>query len=783
MIKKIYTFSFVAFGALLMIANAARTQGLEESFKLKAELTSTGTVNLSWEQPSSFTVKYYLVYKSEYDTRLMIPIKFPTKVIDSTTTTGYVDPTAPKGYIAFLYLVRAFNAAGDSVSSNMAVVYSNPFVYRDRVTITSTPPLYATIDSLYTYQVKAVSDSPTAVLHYRLGDHPDSMTIDSTGLITWTPKLSGYREVEVIVTSSLGGKAAQEFVVRVARLDATISGTVTDTLGRPLAHVVVHLYRSAIPLMVMGSMLTPIVFFDYRAITDAAGNYSINHVDAGKYFVQAVPLNPNYLPEWYDNVQSFKDATPISVTADSNYTANFALKNRFYHLPKFVISGTVTDTTGVAISGAAVVFARAGFVFNNAKENLIDWMDGENFRDFFKDGIHDKGVDHRFGLDVLHSPYVSVAFTDNSGAYKDTLPEGHYVIFARASGYYKIFYNNEVNLLSADVLSLTSDTTDINFKLIPIPPVALGQISGSVVDSTSGAGVAARMIAFRDVWSYKDTLKMQVPRFYFTDSDTTGVYTFDNLPPGYYKILALPLGSYAPSFYSLTGSTVRWKQASAVQVNGNTVSGVNIYVMPISDSASGYASISGRVTSSNGSGVSGAVVYSTDANGNISGYGITDGNGSYTINGVAQGSFNVFTDAIGFTYDGSGYSSTTIYNSDGTATSGSANLSVTPENPLAVKTPTVQPTSYSLEQNYPNPFNPTTQIAFNLAQTERVNISVYNILGQRVATIVDADMSSGAHVVMWNGRSERGEVLPSGVYFYRLSTPNFSAVKKMVLLK
>ncbi len=93
------------------------------------------------------------------------------------------------------------------------------------------------------------------------------------------------------------------------------------------------------------------------------------------------------------------------------------------------------------------------------------------------------------------------------------------------------------------------------------------------------------------------------------------------------------------------------------------------------------------------------------------------------------------------------------------------------------------PVVFSLSQNYPNPFNPTTQIAFDIAQTERVNISIFNILGQRVATIIDGEMSAGSHVVTWNGQSQRGELLASGVYFYRLSTPSFTAVKKMLLLK
>jgi len=794
MLRKTYTICLLGLTGIILMAFPVRAQTAGGSFGLSAVLNG-GNVDLSWQQPSNFTVSYYLVYKAEVG--IVPPNSLPAQInwtqIDSTTDTNYVDTTAPAKDTAFAYIVKGFKPSVGVLSSNMAIVFVNPISYhKDHVTITSTPSLNATVDSLYTYQVTAVSDSPSAVLHYSLGQHPDSMTISSTGLITWTPKLGGYREIEVVVNSSLGGEARQDYTVRVARIDATISGLVTDTLSHALPHVMIHLYGTAMPLVIVGGGPLPVGFFGYQAETDSTGHYSITHLDGGKYFVQAVPLNPNYLPEWYNNVQNLKDATPIAVTKDSAYTANFTLKSRFYQLPKFTVSGNVTDTNGVAVKGALVVFTRTGFVFNEAKEDLNEWMSDENFRDFFEDAIHDKAVDHRFDLDDIHSPYVFGTYADSNGVYKDTLPEGDYIGIAEAKGYYRVFYNNESNLLSADILKLTGDTTGINFKLIPVPPVVLGQINGSVLDSTSSAGVPARMIAFRDVWDYRDTLKMHVAGAYFVDADTTGAYTFTNLPPGYYKILALPLGGYAPSFYSLTGPTVRWKEATAVQIDGNSVSGINIYVMPIPDSVSGYSSISGAVTSSGPSGsvtvssvtgVSGAIVYATDADGNVEGYGVTDGSGNYTITGLTQGTFNVFTDAFGYTSSGSASSSTT-YNSDGTATAGSASLSVTPESPLAVKTPSaVQPTSYSLEQNYPNPFNPTTQIAFNIAQTERVDISIFNILGQKVATVVDGEMGSGAHIVMWNGRNQNGELLPSGVYFYRLSTPNFTAVKKMLLLK
>lgn len=88
------------------------------------------------------------------------------------------------------------------------------------------------------------------------------------------------------------------------------------------------------------------------------------------------------------------------------------------------------------------------------------------------------------------------------------------------------------------------------------------------------------------------------------------------------------------------------------------------------------------------------------------------------------------------------------------------------------------PAAYELRQNYPNPFNPTTRIAFALPRTSFVTLAVYNLLGQRVAVAAEREFSAGFHEVEFNAAS-----LASGVYFYRLETPDFLGVKKMMVLK
>jgi hypothetical protein len=88
------------------------------------------------------------------------------------------------------------------------------------------------------------------------------------------------------------------------------------------------------------------------------------------------------------------------------------------------------------------------------------------------------------------------------------------------------------------------------------------------------------------------------------------------------------------------------------------------------------------------------------------------------------------------------------------------------------------PGSIKLSQNYPNPFNPTTKIEFSLPQSYQVNLSVYNMLGQRVATLVNNVKSAGTHSVEWQAGT-----LSSGMYIYRLSTSDADITKKMLLAK
>jgi len=88
------------------------------------------------------------------------------------------------------------------------------------------------------------------------------------------------------------------------------------------------------------------------------------------------------------------------------------------------------------------------------------------------------------------------------------------------------------------------------------------------------------------------------------------------------------------------------------------------------------------------------------------------------------------------------------------------------------------PTTYQLEQNYPNPFNPATEIAFSLPEKAAVTLEIYDVLGRKVAILVNGKLPAGRHIVKWNARD-----FASGIYFYKFTSKKYSKTRKMILVR
>jgi hypothetical protein len=93
------------------------------------------------------------------------------------------------------------------------------------------------------------------------------------------------------------------------------------------------------------------------------------------------------------------------------------------------------------------------------------------------------------------------------------------------------------------------------------------------------------------------------------------------------------------------------------------------------------------------------------------------------------------------------------------------------------------PIVYALLPNYPNPFNPITRIDYQIPKASHVKITIYDLLGRQIRTLIDAMQETGAYNVFWDGQSDRGDEVESGIYFYRMEAGDFVATRKMSLLR
>jgi hypothetical protein len=128
----------------------------------------------------------------------------------------------------------------------------------------------------------------------------------------------------------------------------------------------------------------------------------------------------------------------------------------------------------------------------------------------------------------------------------------------------------------------------------------------------------------------------------------------------------------------------------------------------------------------------------------------------------------------------SGEGKVIVYGIDQWGLSATDTVHVTVEDVTALGDLTMEaiPDHFILEQNYPNPFNPVTTIRFGLPEATEVRIEVFNVIGQRVALLVDGYQAAGFHTVTFNASE-----FSSGLYFYRISSEGFQAIKRMMLVK
>ena len=105
------------------------------------------------------------------------------------------------------------------------------------------------------------------------------------------------------------------------------------------------------------------------------------------------------------------------------------------------------------------------------------------------------------------------------------------------------------------------------------------------------------------------------------------------------------------------------------------------------------------------------------------------------------------------------------------------------ENVLSLTDNAELPNRFDLHQNYPNPFNPVTSINYQLAGDAQVTLTIYDIMGQKIRTVVNENHSSGFHSVLWDGKDNYNNPVSSGVYIYRIHAGDYIQTRKMILMR
>ncbi|MCX8056623.1 MAG: T9SS type A sorting domain-containing protein, partial [Ignavibacteria bacterium] len=172
--------------------------------------------------------------------------------------------------------------------------------------------------------------------------------------------------------------------------------------------------------------------------------------------------------------------------------------------------------------------------------------------------------------------------------------------------------------------------------------------------------------------------------------------------------------------------------------------------------------------------VSGVLVLAVNINGTVVAYTSTLNDGSYSFDNLTGGEYQIIAEAT--EYENTAENGSVILDY-GTNSSKTKDLYLTPASATKVESGST-PNSYALFQNYPNPFNPSTTIRFILPEKSKVSLEVYNLIGQKVATLINSELNAGEYNVEFNGSN-----LSSGIYLYKLQAGNFTSTKKMLLIK
>lgn len=468
----------------------------------------------------------------------------------------------------------------------------------------------------------------------------------------------------------------------------------------------------------------------YSVMTDTNGNFTAK-LKTGQYYIRTA--GQGYVPEFYDNVASVTLATLVTLNAADSLIFNIGLAAV---VPPvfYTVTGSVKNETGLPVKAELNAYRTATHV-------------------------------------ALECGLAYHARTDSNGNFTFTIKENDTIVIYIAPVDHALlpqYYNNKTTFAQADKIAVNANVTGIDV-IIHAKPVYANGITGTVKDS---AGIV--IPKFGMVYIYSKSNGHLVFKGNAKTDTVTGIYNFVNLPPAQYYLYA-QARNYRGTYFTYSGiPTMDWRHADSVVVTETGVVGdINFYLKGFAPHTHNGVAVAYGIVTGEKEILEGAINFVVDQNNEIVDCAVSEVDGSYMFTDLPSGNYTLVSTMLNYNDSKIGFEIAET----GTQVA-ELNVTLTPLTVTGVNDNNSTIKGYALNQNYPNPFNPATVISYQIPQNSLVTVKVYNVLGSEIVTLVNEQQSAGKHYINFNAAN-----LSSGVYLYKIQAGEFSAVKKLTLIK
>jgi len=669
-------------------------------------------------------------------------------------------PTEQRSYNIYI-LIEAISGLGDvlfvrELYYNLTSIVCDETKEKPKLRLVSLPKKEICLlnekdqNSIYQYHLSsAFNNGYSFPTQYNLINAPKDMVILSNGTLVWRPKNAGYYNVELEATSNLidGNtlQSKQQFSINVIdcsvdrpleQICAVLKGNVTtQSLDPILEGSNVSIFRVDVQDE-FGNEIKNIQRLYKAPITN--GTYSAS-VPKGIYKMRIG--EGTIVQEWFEDVNVSEDAKEITISCGETKEVDFQVNiNNF--TDTLLVQGRVTEI-------------QSGLGIENAKVT-----------------IHPKNKNYKNG-----QPFPKfITSTSSNGNYTvKVFGSSKYGVSVEKEGYFKQYFNNVTNILSAEIVE-KNNSSNVDFAMTKHENVTKG-LYGSVKDE-SGAGVLSKVIAFQVYDSLGNENTQEDMNIFSVETNEIGDFDFISLPQGKYILLAIPFDSdIIPGYFVADQHTIYEEFAFVVDLFNYVTNTSLDFIVAQRNGANGLGSMSGIVKKGLNQGisfptidqepiVSGAMVIVYDDYSTIVSTGISEKNGSFIVDELSIGTYNVLVQKLGYIPY---YGSITI---DADAQlSQNSDIELLPKTQTSVERKADSPISIS-----PNPASNIVRISNNESSIPTA-VEVFNVLGDKVMT-VQPNQSIGTSQFVFSVSS-----LPSGKYHLKIVYQNNIQMIPLTIIK